>query len=1121
MQCPSCGAGVPEGNKFCGECGSALARACTVCGRTNSAGAKFCGECGARLLPDTPQVRPRLPPQTVPAARTSAPERRQITIMFCDMVGSSALSTKLDPEEQREVVGTFQSCCAAEINRLGGIVAQYLGDGILAYFGYPSAHEQDAERAVRAGLAVLDAMGSLRPTPGVTLQARIGIASGVVVVGDLVREGVTQEIAAIGETTNLAARLQSLAEPNTLVISAMTHRLVGGLFDYRDLGRHTLKGFAEPVQVHQVLSASTVEDRFEARHETSSSPLLGRDEELDLLARHWSRTKRGQGHLVMLIGEPGIGKSRIARALRERLAAEQHTLLQFHCSPHHRSSALYPVIGQLLRAAAIERHDSAEGKLAKLEALLTPSSESLAEDMAVFAALLSIPGGERYSLPSLAPQQLKERTLGALIAHLKRLSARQPMVLVFEDLHWTDPTTLELLGRVIEQAPELPLLVLVTARPEFVQPWPNYRHVSIVTISRLDRAEGQALVAAMTKGKALPAEVLNQIVAHTDGVPLFIEELTKTVLESGMLRDAGDRYDLTGPLPLLAIPSTLHASLSARLDRLASVKDIAQIAATIGRDFSYRLVAAVSALPERELNDALGRLVAAELVFQRGIPPDATYQFKHALVQDAAYDGLVRSRRNQLHNQIARALEEQFASIGQSQPEQLAHHYAEAGQWEKATIYSLEAGRLAYTRAAFLEAISYFERGITAAKELANSSTRHRLELDLTTELAAALRSIRGYAGAEVEDRYLRALKLSQRADEFDKRFNVEWGLMQCNLVKGDLGRANKYAIDLLQHADHHPDKPHVDAHLAEGMVRFHLGDFEAARVSFELGAALTAPARDQPQFYTHGQNPGAFCLSYLAWTLWFLGYPDAAKAKVDEILELMRARSVEPSHVYSHVSALTFGVRVHQCRRDAEVVENLAEELIGTARHHHYAYYEALGTIHHGWARATKQSPTTGLQQMQDGLSALERTGTKLGLRGFYVQLAELNAQFGKKEDALAALAKSVGQKGWGTRCWDAEIARVRGEALALDPGPDPSEAEAAFCSGLDISRRQNARSLELRTAISYARFLQPRQREADAYEVLYRSLAGFKEEDDSVDLSAARSMIPRLAVVPHPRAE
>jgi len=612
----------------------------------------------------------------------------------------------------------------------------------------------------------------------------------------------------------------------------------------------------------------------------------------------------------------------------------------------------------------------------------------------------------------------------------------------------------------------------------------------------------------MTRGKALPVEVLNQIVTHTDGVPLFIEELTKTILEGGLLRDAGDRYDLTGPLPLLAIPSTLHASLLARLDRLASVKNIAQIAAAIGRDFSYQLIASVSGLPEHELNDALGRLVAAELVFQRGMPPDATYQFKHALVQDAAYDSLVRSRRHQLHSQIAHALEERFASIAQSQPEQLAYHYGEAGEWEKAASYSLEAGRLAYTRAAFSEAISQFERGLVAAKELADSSMRLRLELDLTTEMAAALRSIRGYAGAEVEDRYLGALALCQRANDFDKRLDVEWGLMQCNLVKGDLGRANKYAIDLLQHADHHTHKPHVDAHLAEGMVKFHLGEFEAARTSFERGAALTVPARDQPHFFTHGQNPGAFCHSYLAWTLWFLGYPDAAKSKVDMVLQLMRSRAVEPSHVYSHVSALTFGVRVYQCRGDVAVVESLAEELVRMAQHHHYAYYEALGMIQLGWARATERSLATGLQQMRDGLSALERTGTKLGLRGFYLQLAERNAQFGQKEDAFTALDKSIGKKGWGTRCWDAEIERVRGHVLALEPRPDPSEAEAAFCRGLSIARRQKANSLELRTAISYARFLRARHRVSDAYEVLKRSIAGFKEEDESPDLSVARSM-------------
>ena len=464
-------------------------------------------------------------------------------------------------------------------------------------------------------------------------------------VGDLVREGVTQENAAIGETTNLAARLQSLAEPNTIVISPDTHRLVGALFEYRDLGQVSAKGFAEGVHARQVLGASKVENRFEARHQSGTSPLLGREEELDLLLRRWEQAKRGEGRVVLVTGEPGIGKSRLTRALQERLRTDPHIPLTYHCSPYHQDSALHPIIGQLSRAASIERDDSAETKLDKLEALLAQSSENLAEDMPLFAALLSIPGGDRYPLPNLTPQRLKERTLGALLAHLKHLAARQPVLMVFEDLHWIDPTSLELLSLAIDQIKGQRLFLLATARPEFTPPWPSHRHISTVALTRLDKTEGEALVAGMTGGKSLPREVLDQIVARTDGVPLFIEELTKTVLESGLLREGDGRYELTGPLPPLAIPSTLHASLLARLDRLASVKDVAQIGAAIGREFSYALIAAVAALPEKDLKAALGQLVAAELIFQRGVPPDATYQFKHALVQDAAYASLVRSRR--------------------------------------------------------------------------------------------------------------------------------------------------------------------------------------------------------------------------------------------------------------------------------------------------------------------------------------------------------------------------------------------------------------------------------------------------------------------------------------------
>jgi class 3 adenylate cyclase len=505
-----------------------------------------------------------------------AAERRQLTVMFCDMVGSSTLSTRLDPEEQGDVIAAFHASCANEIKSLGGMVAQYLGDGVLAYFGYPTAHENDAERAILAGLAILKAVGTLKAA-GDVVQTRIAIGSGVVVVGDLIRQSVTQENAAIGETTNLVARLQSLAEPNSIVISPVTHRLVGALFDYRDLGRHMLKGFSEPVHVRQVLGVSKVESRFEAQHQSGTSPLLGRQEELELLLRRWEQAKCGEGRVVLLTGEPGIGKSRIARALRDQLSSDPHTSLSYFCSPYHQDSALYPNISQLNRAAGIERDDSAVAKLDKLQSLLAQSSLNLAQDMPLFAALLSISGSDRFPLPEMTPQRRKARTLDALLDHMKRLAKHQPILMLFEDLHWIDPTSLELLSLAIEQIRDQRILLLATARPEFAPPWPGHQHISTVSLNRLGRTEGEALIASISKGKPLPPEVRDQITARTDGVPLFIEELTKTILESGLLREADDHYELTGPLPPVAIPSTLHASLLSRLDRLASVKDVVQI----------------------------------------------------------------------------------------------------------------------------------------------------------------------------------------------------------------------------------------------------------------------------------------------------------------------------------------------------------------------------------------------------------------------------------------------------------------------------------------------------------------------------------------------------------------
>jgi class 3 adenylate cyclase len=638
-----------------------------------------------------------------PGAPTSADaERRQLTVMFCDLVSSTALSARLDPEDLREVIGAYHRAVTEVCAGFGGFVAKYMGDGVLVYFGYPQAHENDAERAIRAGLDLIDAVGRLG-IKSVKLQTRVGIATGLVVVGDLIGEGSAQEQSVVGETPNLAARLQSLAEPEAVVIAGGTRRLVGDLFDYRDLGAIELKGIAGPVPAWQVLRPSIVASRFEALRGSALTQLVGRDEEIDLLLRRWARAKAGDGQIVLISGEAGLGKSRITAALDERLHAEPHLRLRYFCSPYHQGSALFPFVDQLGRASGFARDDMPAVKLEKLEALLARAAPP-DEDVAFVADLLSLPGSERHPLPNLSPQQKKERTVQALIRQLEGLARRQPVVTVFEDAHWIDPSSRELLDLIVERVRSLPVLLIVTFRPEFQPPWTGQPQVSMVALNRLDRRDRTALVEQIAGGKALPDEVVAQIVDRADGVPLFVEELTKSVLESGLLREEADRYVLDGALPPFAIPTSLHDSLMARLDRLASVRLVAQIGAAIGREFSYELLHAVSRLAEDELQASLARLVASGLVSQRGTPPDAVYPFKHALVQDATHGSLLRSSRQQLHAQIAEALEVHSPEIMDTQPELFAQHYAEAGFVEKSVVCWASAGRRSAARSANIEA---------------------------------------------------------------------------------------------------------------------------------------------------------------------------------------------------------------------------------------------------------------------------------------------------------------------------------------------------------------------------------------------------------------------------------
>jgi class 3 adenylate cyclase len=606
---------------------------------------------------------------STPEITAASAERRQLTVVFCDLVGSTALSARLDPEDLRGILAAYHRCCTELVERNGGFVARYMGDGVLAYFGYPQAHEHDAEGAVRAGLALVEGAPKLKIVSSDTLQVRVGIATGLVVVGDLIGAGAAQEQAVVGETPNLAARLQALAEPGAVVIASSTRRLTGGLFEYRDLGVITLKGFAEGIPAWQVLGVSTAESRFEALRATTT-PLIGRDEEIELLLRRWGQAKAGDGQVVLISGEPGIGKSRTAETILQRLSSEPHIRLRYFCSPHHQDSALYPSIAQLERAAGFRRDDTAEQRLGKLEAVLSQGTNDLSEVVPLLAD--SIPKSDRYPPLNLTPQKRKERTLHAQVAQIEGLAARQPVLMVWEDVHWSDPTTRESLDLLIDRVPTLQVLVILTFRPEFTPPWIGRPHVTMLTLNRLPRRQGAEMIAYVTGGKALPKEISDQIVDRTDGVPLFIEELTKTVLESGILTEAVDHYEVAGPLAPVAIPTSLHASLLARLDRLAPTREVAQIGAVLGRSFSYELISAVAGMPQQKLDEALDQLASAELIFRRGTPPNAAYTFKHALVQDAAYGTLLRSRRQQLHGRIATTLESRFPEIVVAHPELMA-----------------------------------------------------------------------------------------------------------------------------------------------------------------------------------------------------------------------------------------------------------------------------------------------------------------------------------------------------------------------------------------------------------------------------------------------------------------
>ena len=1039
-------------------------------------------------------------------------ERRQLTVMFCDIVGATDLSERLDPEEFREIVRAYQAVSAEVVERFDGHIAQYLGDGLLVYFGYPKAHEDDAERAVRAGLGIVAALQDLNTRLPHPIQVRVGLHTGRVVVGEM-GSGHRHEQLALGETPNIAARIQGLAEANAVVVSDATYQLVQGLFTSTALERQTVKGIAAPLSIFQVVGESGAQSRFEAAIKTGLTPLVGRKEEVGLLERHWAQVKDGGGQVVLLSGEPGIGKSRLVQALKDQILDDGTPRIEFRCSPYYQNTALHPVIDHLEELLRFAPHEAVASRMEKLEQLLADYHFPQDDTLPLLASLLSLPMPEGCLPLNLNPERQKQRTLETLVGWLMEEAERQAVYCAWEDLHWADPSTMELLELFLDHVPTARLFTVLTFRPEFRPPWELRSHISHITLSRMGRAQVEQLVAEVIDGKALPNDVIQQIVTKTDGVPLFVEELTKMVVESELVQMVNDHYELSRPLPPLAIPSTLQDSLMARLDRLTAGRELAQLGATLGREFSYNLIHAVSSLDESTLVQGLEQLVGAELIYRKGLPPQATYLFKHALVQDTAYQSLLKSRRQQFHQHIAQVLEQQFPEVVNTQPELLAHHYTEAGAIEHAVPYWYRAGQNAIEQSANAEALNHLTQGLVLIGRLASTQENIRSEIAVRIALGVAEMATKGFASPEVAETYTRARELCHEIGDKRSLFTVTWGLWISNQTRVQYHAAQMFADELLSLA-HELDDPELvlEAHHAGWTIGLFRGEVAAALLHCEQGARIYEATEHHHHVSLYGgHDPGVCGLCIQAVCQWTLGHPDAARASVTAAVALAE----KLSHPFSLTEAMSFGAVTYQLLRGPCEAARLAARTRTLSDEHGFgkSMWTGLANIAAGWTTAQFGEPERATQEISAALETWRGTGSEMFAPYFLGLLGEACTLANRATEALGYLGEALSlaeanDEHW----WDAELHRLKGVALLNADDNNGAEAQVQFERALDVARHQHAKSWELRAATSLARLWQQQGKQAETRQLLSESYNWFTEGFDTQDLEDARALLEEL---------